>query len=87
MLQIAPPSGICEKEAKLEFTEEGEEGKPPELLNLNSVLENTDFPMLVFSRTVSLDGNKEFELDPLDNYTAPESPAKIIIDENLSLVM
>ena len=82
LLQIAPPSGACEKEIKLEFIEEIDDSKLPELMNLNSVLENTDFlPILTLSRTLSLEANKELELDPLENYTASDSPPKPFLEE------
>lgn len=80
LLQIAPPSGVCEKEIKLEFIEEPDELKLPELMNLNSVLENTEMPMLMLSRTYSLDANKELGLDPIENYTS-DSPTKVYPEE------
>ena len=79
LLQIAPPSGVCEKEIKLEFNEENEEFKQPELLNLNSILESNEIPVLLLSRTISLDANKEFEYDSLEYNT--ESPTKHVTEE------
>jgi hypothetical protein len=87
LLQIAPPSGICEKEVKLEFNEEPEDTKLPDLLNLNSVLEFNDLPILIPSRNNScfpispLEANKEFSPDILENYTASESPTKTMLEE------
>lgn len=81
LLQIAPPSGICEKEAKLDFTEEPEEAKIPDLLNLNSVFETADnLPPLLLSRTISLDANRELGLEPLGDYGI-ESPLKPLTEE------
>jgi hypothetical protein len=76
LLHIAPPAGILEKETKLEFfvksEDEIEEGKIPELLNLNSVLATFEPTLPVLQDNwKSIDVSKEIEFD--------ESPVRFCV--------
>jgi hypothetical protein len=84
LLQIAPPAGAGEKSPQLDFSQEPDEPKLPELMNLNSILDVTDptmmgFPELPgFSSVFSLEG---FVADVEGTEIGVESPFKPLAEE------